>query len=298
MIPVIQIDSLRKTYSKAWRRQLKEALCGVSLSVGEGETFGFIGPNGAGKSTLIKILIGVLKPTSGQARLFGHDASEPAARRGLGFVPENPSLQDFLTPYEILLMGLRLHGARFTDERQHCMRWLERFDLAAVAHSPLRGFSKGMIQRTALAHAMAIEPRLLVLDEPLSGLDPVGRKSVVDILADYRRQGGTLFLTSHVLHDVERLADRFGLIHKGVLRAVSSPSELVSGDDLVLVRSLGRQSVVGMTEEVPGRWLVEAPRSQLWSAISRLQAAGHELVEVKPSLSLEAAFLRIVAQGQ
>ena len=298
MTPIIQIDNLRKTYTKAWRKAPKEALKGVSLTIGEGETFGFIGPNGAGKSTLIKILLGVLRPTSGQAHLFGRDLDDPAARRGLGFVPENPSLQDFLTPYEILLMGLRLHGVRVDNERQHCMRWLDRFDLAAVAHSPLRSFSKGMTQRTALAHALAIEPRLLVLDEPLSGLDPVGRKSVVDILAEYRKQGGTLFLTSHVLHDVERLADRYGLIHKGVLRAVGSPSELVSGDDLVLVRSLGRQSVVGMEEEVPGRWLAEVPRSQLWSVISSLQTAGHELVEIKPALSLEAAFLRVVAQGE
>ena len=241
-------------------------------------------------------MVGVLPPTVGGVRIFGCDVRDPAARKGLGFVPENPSLQDFLTAYEILLMGLRLHGVRVNDEKQHCMHWLERFDLATVAHSPIRGFSKGMMQRAALAHAMVIQPRLLILDEPLSGLDPVGRKCVVDILAEYRKQGGTLFLTSHVLHDVERLADRFGLIHKGVLRAVSSPSELVSGDDLVLIRSLGKQPVAGMAEDVPGRWSAEVPRSQLWSAVLRLQSAGHELVEVKPALSLETAFLRVVAQ--
>lgn len=153
---------------------------------------------------------------------------EPEARRGLGFVPENPSLQDFLTPYEILLMGLRLHGLRLGDERKHCMHWLERLDLAAVADSRLRGFSKGMLQRTALAHALAIKPRLLILDEPLSGLDPVGRKDVVDILDEYRRQGGTLFFSSHVLHDVERIADRFGLIHQGQLLTIRSPQELAA----------------------------------------------------------------------
>ena len=163
MPSIIQVDDLRKTYAKAWRKPEKEALKGVSLTVGEGETFGFIGPNGAGKSTLIKILVGVLRATSGQVRLFGKDANDPATRRGLGFVPENPCLQDFLTPYEILLMGLRLHGLRVANEREHCMRWLERFDLAAVAHNPLRGFSKGMMQtdrtgscagyRAAFAHS-------------------------------------------------------------------------------------------------------------------------------------------------
>ena len=119
------------------------------------------------------------------------------------------------------------------------MYWLDRFGLAHVARKPIRGFSKGMAQRTALAHAFSVKPRLLILDEPLSGLDPVGRKDVVDILSEYRQQGGTVFFTSHVLHDVERVADRFGFIHEGVLQTVQSPAELFDGEQMVTVRTIG-----------------------------------------------------------
>ncbi|MES2770596.1 MAG: ABC transporter ATP-binding protein [Pseudomonadota bacterium] len=296
----IKIESLRKTYPGSWGKPGKEALKGVSLSIAPGETFGFIGPNGAGKSTLIKILIGTLRPSAGRALIFGCDVSLPAARQGLGFVPENPSLQDFLTPYEVLLMGIRLHGVQLeqntaAQERQHCMDWLARFDLTAVADRPLRGFSKGMLQRTALAHALALKPRLLILDEPLSGLDPLGRKEVVDILDAYRRAGGTLFFSSHVLHDVERIADRFGLIHKGELKTVQAPHELATqDDDLVTVRLAGGAPLPDLLAEPGGRWSIELPRAQLWQALHRFEQAGHALIEVKPSLSLETAFLRVV----
>ena len=298
MPSIIQVDDLRKTYAKAWRKPEKEALKGVSLTVGEGETFGFIGPNGAGKSTLIKILVGVLRATSGQVRLFGKDANDPATRRGLGFVPENPCLQDFLTPYEILLMGLRLHGVRAANEREHCMRWLERFDLAAVAHNPLRGFSKGMMQRTALAHALAIEPRLLILDEPLSGLDPVGRKDVVDILDGFRRQGGTLFFSSHVLYDVERIADRFGLIHKGNLLTIRSPQELVADQaDRYVLRYRGSDCVNNAEMIRSGLFSLDVNAAELSSAIQSVQAAGGIVQDVLPKASLETVFFRTIEQS-
>jgi len=209
-------------------------------------------------------------------------------------VPENPSLPDYLTPLEILSMGLALHRRTPPAPRAHCLRWLERFGLAEVANKVVRGFSKGMAQRTALAHAMAVEPRLLILDEPLSGLDPLGRRDVVDILSEYRQGGGTIFLTSHVLHDVERLADRFGLIHKGELRAVRAPGELVGEADTVLVRSQGTSPVPGMTAEPAGRWVMEVPRADLWASLRALEAAGHALIEIKPTLSLETAFLHVV----
>jgi len=271
-----------------------EALRGVSLEIGEGETFGFIGPNGAGKSTLIKILIGTLRPTAGEARLFGRPVHEAAARQGLGFVPENPSLQEFLTPYEILLMGLRLHGVKVDDERRHCLVWLERFGLAAVADSPLRGFSKGMMQRTALAHALVIKPRLLILDEPLSGLDPVGRKDVVDILDEYRGAGGSLFFSSHVLHDVERIADRFGLIHQGELLTIRSPQEIAAdqaGQYLLRYRPAREADCPETASRVQ---LVEVDSTDLPAAIERIQAAGGVVQEVRPKASLEAVFFRLI----
>lgn len=295
MTKAIEVTDLKKTYPRSWATPAFEALGGITFSLEQGEVFGFIGPNGAGKSTTIKVLTGIMRPTNGSAQLFGIDAAAPEARRGLGYVPENPSLPDYLTPVEILQMGLGLHGIREANSRQHCLTWLERFDLGAVADRPVRGFSKGMAQRTALAHAMAVRPRLLILDEPLSGLDPIGRHDVVEILAEYRKGGGTIFLTSHVLFDVERLADRFGLIHKGELRAVRSPADLVGMEDQVLVRSRGELSILkSMKPEPGGRWVLEIPRNELWKTLHLLESSGHELIEIRPTLSLELAFLHAV----
>lgn len=292
MIQAIRVQAIGKTYGGGWKKPRKEALKDLSLTVEAGETFGFIGANGAGKSTLIKILVGCLHSTAGSASIFGHDVRDPEARRGLGFVPENPSLQDHLTPYEVMTMGLRLHGRHLPDERKSCLYWLERFDLVSVADKRLRSFSKGMTQRVALAHAMVIQPRLLILDEPLSGLDPVGRKDVVDILGDYRASGGTIFLTSHVLHDVERLADRFGLIHRGELRTVQAPGDLLHAEQTVTVRSAGPGPVPGFTSETKGRWRADVRRDQLWHLLDALRAAGHSVLEIRPSLTLEDVFFR------
>jgi len=296
MLPAIAIEGIEKQYRKAWRGTPVVALGGVSLTVDTGEAFGFIGANGAGKTTTIKILMGLIQATKGTAQLFGTSVSLPSARLGLGYVPENPYLYDYLTPLEVLLMGLRLHRVKVNAPVVYCMAWLERLGLAHAASKTIRSFSKGMTQRVAIAQALCIKPRLLILDEPLSGLDPIGRRDVVDILSEYKRGGGTLFLTSHVLHDVERLADRFGLIHEGVLRAVRSPAELTGDQEMVLVRSLGQASVDGMREDFSGRWIGEVPRANLWACLDALHKAEHILLEVRPSLSLEVAFMRAVGQ--
>ncbi|WP_300317378.1 ABC transporter ATP-binding protein [Accumulibacter sp.] len=296
MLPAIAIEGLEKHYRKAWRSRPVVALDGVSLTVETGEAFGFIGANGAGKTTTIKVLMGLIQATRGAASLFGTSVALPEARLGLGYVPENPYLYDYLTPLEVLLMSLRLHRVKVDAPATHCLAWLERLGLAHAATKTIRSFSKGMTQRVAIAQALCIKPRLLILDEPLSGLDPIGRRDVVDILSEYKRGGGTLFLTSHVLHDVERLADRFGLIHEGVLRAVRSPAELTGDQEMVLVRSLGETPVAGMREDFSGRWIGEVPRAKLWACLDALHRAGHVLLEVRPSLSLEVAFMRAVGQ--
>jgi len=294
MSPAIFIDALCKTYPRSWRTPAFEAVRGLSLTISEGEVFGFIGPNGAGKSTTIKVLTGVLQPSKGRAELFGKDVSLPEARRGLGYVPENPSLYDYLTPLEILTMGLAIHRVKLPDARQHCMQWLDRFALSHVADKRVRSFSKGMTQRVALAHAMAIRPRLLILDEPLSGLDPVGRKDVVDVLSDYRSSGGTILLTSHVLHDVERLADRFGLINRGKLVTVQAPGELLHDEQKVTVRSAGAEPVSGFVAETNGRWRADVRRDQLWQSLDALRAAQHTVLDIRPALTLEDAFFRFI----
>jgi ABC-2 type transport system ATP-binding protein len=296
MMDAIDIAGLEKTYAKGILRQPVMAVRGISLRVASGEAFGFVGPNGAGKSSTIRILMGLARPTAGTVRLFGENATRPEARRGVGYVPENPCLYDYLTPLEILEMALRLHRTAVDNRRSWAMQWLERLGLATVVGSPVRSFSKGMTQRVAIALAMCIKPRLLVLDEPLSGLDPIGRHEVVDLLAEYKRSGGTLFFTSHVLHDVERLADRYGLIHEGTLRSVRSPTELVGTEDLVIVRSKGDTLLAGWQLETSGQWLLETPRDQLWQRLEQMREAGHMLIEVKPTLSLESAFMHAVGR--
>lgn len=296
MTQAIVVEGVEKRYRGKWGASVV-ALAGVSLSVESGEAFGFIGANGAGKTTTIKILVGLVQATKGIAKLFDTPVKVPEARLGLGYVPENPYLYDYLTPLEILGMGLRQHRVQVSDPKAHCLMWLERLGLGHVAGKVVRSFSKGMTQRVALAQALCINPRLLILDEPLSGLDPIGRRDVVDILSEYKRGGGTLFLTSHVLHDVERLADRFGLIHEGELRAVRSPAELAGDQEMVLIRTFGELVVDGMREDFAGRWIGEVPRAELWTRLEALRVAGHVILEVRPSLSLEVAFLRAVSQS-
>lgn len=293
---VIETSELGKVFKTPWMRKKITAVADVSLKVSQGESFGFIGPNGAGKSTTIKILMGSLRPTSGQAKLNGLECSDPKSRIGVGYVPESPYLYDYLTPLETLEMGCKLHHVREQNSRAYCMDWLEKFSLAHVASRKIRTFSKGMAQRTALAYALAVRPRLLVLDEPLSGLDPVGRKEVIDILMDYRIQGGALFFSSHVLYDVERLADRFGLIHQGRLTTVQSPAELVGETSMMVVRSLGETVVAGMVGDSFGHWYAEIEQNRLWPLLDLLRTSGHSIVEVRPKISLETAFMAYVSK--
>lgn len=294
MNAAITVEGLSKTYTKRWRRGEVKAIDNISFEVARGEAFGFIGPNGAGKSSTIRILMGLACQTQGRGFINGIPIENPAARRGLGYVPENPYLYEYLTPTEILSMSLALHRTEHGNSAQKIAIWLERLGLAAVANNAIRSFSKGMVQRVAIAQALAINPSLLVLDEPLSGLDPLGRVEVVQLLADYKREGGTLFFTSHVLHDVERLADRVGLIHKGHLRSVRSPAQLVEQNDSVVVRSMGDRAVDGMRPDGVGRWVAEWPQAMVWDLLERLKQAGHILQEVKPNLSLEAAFMKAI----
>ena len=293
MMYAIELENVSKVFAK--RKSTVQALVNVSLSIAQGEVFGFVGPNGAGKSTTIKVILNIISDYQGEAKIFGVSAREAHARKHVGYVPESPALYEQLTPLEILRSGMSLHGIRRSDANTWCMRWLEKFSIAHAAKRRIRELSKGTAQRVALAHAMVVEPKLLILDEPLSGLDPIGRKDVVDILAEYQKQGGTVFLTSHVLHDVERLADRFGLIHKGELRTIQSPNELVGDHELVMVRSFGTKPVAQMRAESGGRWFAELRRPELWPLLRELELAGHTLIEVKPTLTLESAFMRYLA---
>lgn len=295
MTSLIEVVELSKEYRS--KRRVVQALRKVSFTVEAGEAFGFVGPNGAGKSTTIKVLLNIISNYSGRVFLNGVSARESEARLSVGYVPESPALHDMLTPMDLLRNALAMHCLQVDNPTGLCQQWLEKLSVAHVAGRRMRELSKGTVQRVALAHAMVVHPRLLILDEPLSGLDPIGRKDVVDIIAEYCREGGTVFFTSHVLHDVERIADRFALIHKGEIRTVRSPAELVGGEQMLLVRSVGQQAVAGMAPDNEGRWHAEVPGDDLWALLDALRSSGHVLLEVKPALSLEAAFMRFVGEG-
>ncbi|WP_346727594.1 ABC transporter ATP-binding protein [Zestomonas insulae] len=275
------------------------ALRGISFSLVEGEVFGFVGPNGAGKSTTIKVMLDIINDYQGEVTLYGVDAHRAEARRHLAYVPEAPALYEQFTPLEILRMGLSMHGIKRKDADAWCMQWLERFSVGMNAKRRIRELSKGNVQRVALAHAMVVQPKLLVLDEPLSGLDPVGRKDVVDILTEYKQQGGAIFFTSHVLHDVERIADRFGFINKGELLTVRSPRELVAERaDQMIVRYNAEQPIVADAKALRvGEYECEVAQEALPAFIAQLNQLGGHLLTIKPAVSLETVFFKILEES-
>jgi ABC-2 type transport system ATP-binding protein len=284
--------------SQTFRVKGKEvqALRGVSFDLAEGEVFGFVGPNGAGKSTTIKVMLDLINDYSGEVTLYGMSSRNPKAREGIAYVPESPALYEQFTPLEILRMGLSMYGIKRKDADAWCMHWLERFSIGAAAKRRIRELSKGTAQRVALAHAMVVEPRLLVLDEPLSGLDPVGRKDVVDILTEYKQQGGAIFFTSHVLHDVERIADRFGFINKGELLTVRSPRELAAERaDHMIVRFNAEHAFAPNARQLrEGEFECEVTQQELPAFIAHLNQVGGHLLTVKPAVSLETVFFKIL----
>lgn len=297
MSAALEFQDVSKTF-KAKGKTVR-ALREVSFSLGEGEVFGFVGPNGAGKSTTIKIMLDVINDYQGEVSLYGRSAREAEARRGIAYVPEAPALYEQFTPLEILRMALSMYGIRRQDADAWCMRWLERFSVDMNAKRRIRELSKGNVQRVALAHAMVVEPRLLVLDEPLSGLDPVGRKDVVDILNEYKSGGGAIFFTSHVLHDVERIADRFGFINKGELLTIRSPRELAAERaDCFVVRYQAQVAVSQDCVQVrAGEFECERTQQELPDFVGRIGTVSGHLLGVKPAVSLETVFFRTLEKA-
>jgi ABC-2 type transport system ATP-binding protein len=192
-----------------------EAVRGISFAVSRGEAFGFLGPNGAGKTTTIKILMGLMRPTGGDVRLFGSAVPDRKAREKVGFMPENPYVYPYLTPREFVSTCARLSGLRGAALRDRVEHVLRQTGIAYAASRQVRQLSKGMLQRTGLAAALVADPELLVLDEPMSGLDPGGRKEVRDMILEERRQGRTIFFSTHILSDVPALCDHMAILQKG-----------------------------------------------------------------------------------
>lgn len=275
---VVELANVTMEYRRGLRSGTVRALDNISLQINSGETVGFIGNNGAGKSTTMRIILGLQQASAGVARLNGCPVDDPEARRGVAYVPENPFLYDYLSPLELLLIGRRMHRRDFEETaggaRERCMYWLDRFGIAHVASKRIRTFSKGMGQRTALAHALACEPDFLILDEPLSGLDPIGRQEVVAVLDEYRASGKTLFFSSHVLNDVERLADRFVFIHKGRIQAVCSTTDFMKVDvPRYLVMIEGRDGLEGFSKISSRMWQKEVDDGELDRVLAQIRAS-------------------------
>ncbi len=212
---LIDVRGLAKTFKVGLLGRPVQAVKGVSFDVRRGEIFGFLGPNGAGKTTTIKMLTGLITPSSGEAFLFGERIPSPDGRRRLGFLPENPYVYPYLTPREFVSLCGRLSGMRGTRLRARTAEVLEQVKIAYAADRPVRRLSKGMLQRAGLAAALVAEPEMLVLDEPMSGLDPVGRKEVKDLIFAERDRGRTIFFSTHILSDVEAMCDRVAILRDG-----------------------------------------------------------------------------------
>ncbi|MBM4320276.1 MAG: ABC transporter ATP-binding protein [Deltaproteobacteria bacterium] len=224
---MIEVSGLSKSYRMGlFHHRRVQAVHNLDLEVRRGEIFGFVGPNGAGKTTVIKMLVGLLKPSSGQARILGRALPDREVQRKIGFCPEIANFYAYLTGLELMELHARLLGMPSARRKQRIHELVERVGMSSRADLPLRKFSKGMVQRIGLAQALLGEPELLVLDEPMSGLDPIGRRDVREIILEERRKGTTIFFSSHILSDVEQLCDRAGICIAGTLRATGRLGEI------------------------------------------------------------------------
>jgi len=225
---LVEVTELEKVYTIGLRRRRVTAVDGISFEVRRGEVFGIVGPNGAGKTSTIKILTGLSRQTAGCAKLFGRDVSEVDSRQSLGYLPEAPYFYEHLRVEELLHFYGSLHGMDPSTIRERSNQLIARVGLDHARGRQLRKFSKGMRQRAGLAQALINDPELVILDEPQSGLDPVGRKDVRDLIFELKQQGKTVILSSHILPDVEAVCDRVAVLHKGSLVEIGSMAELAS----------------------------------------------------------------------
>ena len=241
----IEIIDLEKSYLVGfWRKRPKLALRPLRLTIEEGEVFGFLGPNGAGKTTTLKLLMGLVFPTGGTARILGMDMDDPRVKSQIGFLPEQPYFYDHLSARELLNYYGQLSGMPARNRSARVEEMLKRVGLSDSAGVELRKFSKGMLQRVGLAQAVLHDPKLVFLDEPMSGLDPMGRREVRDLIHQLRSEGKTVFFSTHILSDAEALCDRVGVIQNGELRGVGAVAELTS-------QSQGKIEIIFHSQKVP-----------------------------------------------
>jgi ABC-2 type transport system ATP-binding protein len=283
----IEIVNLSKTY-KGKRFSTVNALVNLNLTVGQGEIFGFLGPNGAGKSTTIKTLVGLIAPTAGSATVMGIDISSHEARKSVGYLPENPSFYDYLTAEEYLAFVGKVFHLPELQLREQSEKVLKLLELWDARKRPIRGYSKGMVQRVGLAQVLIHDPDVYILDEPMSGLDPVGRALVKDIMLELKSRGKCVFFSTHITADVETVCDRVGIILKGELKSVEHVDKIMTEGVLGYNLRIRKHNHSGIVERY-------VPKDELPALMQELLSAGDEITLIEPSRkSLEDFFLDIV----
>jgi ABC-2 type transport system ATP-binding protein len=304
---IVRVSGLVKDFRPGFGLRTKRVLHGISFSVRQGEIFGFIGPNGAGKTTTLKVLMGLIRPSAGRAEILGHDVRETAFRRHVGFLPENPWFYDFLTGREFLRFYARVSGVARGAREARIAELLAKVGLADAADQRLRTYSKGMLQRVGIAQALVHDPDVVFLDEPMSGLDPIGRKEIRDLILRLHAEGKTVFMNTHILSDVEMICHRVAIIVRGRIRYEGSIDEFLDAgereSDVVLA---GLAPELGAELEELGARLrglgdrteVRVPEKRVAEVLSRALAAGAQVISVAPHrASLETIFLSAVEEG-
>jgi len=305
--PAVEIVELTKDYPTGfWPKRLHRSLDALTLQVEDGEIFGFLGPNGAGKTTTLKLLTGLIFPTSGTARVRGRSIDDIGMHREIGYLPEQPYFYDYLTARELLDYYARFSNYSSGDRRARVHRLLERVGLAGAADLQLRKYSKGMLQRVGIAQAILHEPPVVFLDEPMSGLDPVGRYEVRDMILELKKQGRTVFFSTHILSDAEMLCDRVAVLAAGKLQGIGAPGEIVSLEvhamDILFELRPGQDLPPGLAANVTRlgarcRW--EVPEAELYAALDQLRRSEARILSVTPVRpTLEDYFLRLVGNEQ
>ena len=300
--PILTVEDLAKTFKVGFTRKVVNAVRGISFSVAPGEIFGFLGPNGAGKTTTIKMCMDLIRPTGGTIRMFGLPPGARKARINVGYLPEQPYFYDYLKPAEIIDFFGRLYGLRRRERRQRTDELLDVVGLTHARGRTLRKFSKGMLQRIGLAQALVSDPELVILDEPLSGLDPIGRKELKDIISSLKAKGTTVFFSSHILADIELLCDRIAIIDKGKLKYTGPTREFVRRgrkEVEVVVTGIGDEAVAAIEKNLLSVERFGATLRMLCSVeesagvVRNVVEAGGEVESVVPrSESLEDIFVR------
>jgi ABC-2 type transport system ATP-binding protein len=304
-MPAVEITNLTKDYEVGfWRKRKVRALDNLSLSIDEHQIFGFLGANGAGKTTTLKLLMRLIFPTSGSARILGHDIGNVRMHRSIGYLPENPYFYDYLTARELLEYCAELFGCPAAERRKRAADLLARVKLDEKRwDTQLRKFSKGMLQRVGLAQSLVNDPDIVFLDEPMSGLDPVGRREVRDLIASLRDDGKTVFMCSHILSDIEVLCDRVAILKGGRLAQVGHLDELrqrpndphqlevlATGTDAATLRQHLSGSEISPTPS--GLRIEISAENEIERVLAALRKAGGKVVSIQPvKQSLEELFL-------